>query len=103
MQSEETHIGETLLDAGDMLVNLHAADSNRRALGTGSLDLDTIIMSLYLIGHNAGGRYFTPEPLGPGGDPYPAMNAVTAPEILDRLVNGTAKYFKDREEFLLNL
>lgn len=47
MQSAETHIGEALLDAGDQLVNLHLADSHRGALGTGSMDLDTIIMALY--------------------------------------------------------
>ncbi len=35
-----------------MLTNLHMADSNRCALGEGSLDLDTIIMALYLIGYN---------------------------------------------------
>ena len=32
MQAEESHIGEALVDAGDMLVNLHMADSNRTAL-----------------------------------------------------------------------
>lgn len=43
MQSEEKHIGEAILEAGDMLVNLHLADSNRCALGKGAMDLDTII------------------------------------------------------------
>ena len=52
MQSEESHIGEAILDAGDSLVNLHFADSNRCALGEGSIDVCTIIRALYLIGHN---------------------------------------------------
>jgi D-psicose/D-tagatose/L-ribulose 3-epimerase len=101
MQSEEACIGEALLEAGDQLVNLHMADSNRRALGEGAMDLDAIIMALYLIGHNAKGRYVTPEPLGPGGDPYPAMHGKPNKTILDKMVRQTARYFREREEELL--
>jgi sugar phosphate isomerase/epimerase len=101
MQSEETHIGEAVLDAGEMLINLHLADSNRTALGEGSLDLDAIIMALYLIGYNEDGRYCTPEPLGPGGDPYPAMYGKPEPETLDRMVEQTIHYFREREKELL--
>ena len=101
MQVEESHIGEVLLDAGEQLINLHMADSNRCALGEGSLDLDTIIMALYLIGYNADGKFVTPEPLGPGGDPYPAMYGKPDHEFLDRLVEQTVSYFREREEELL--
>ncbi len=101
MQAEESHIGEALLNAGEMLVNLHMADSNRCALGDGALDLDTIIMALYLIGYNQPGRYVTPEPLGPGGDPYPAMNGIQDPAALNKLVLSTASYFREREQELL--
>ncbi len=103
MQSEESHIGEAIVSAGDMLVNLHMADSNRRALGDGSLDLDMIIMALYLIGYNREGRYVTPEPLGPGAEPYPAMHGKPDKAFLDRLVLQTARYFREREEALLAL
>jgi sugar phosphate isomerase/epimerase len=101
MQAEESHIGEAILEAGDRLKNLHLADSNRCALGDGSLDIDTVIMALYLIGYNADGRFVTPEPLGPGGDPYPAMNGKPDPAALDRLVKQTATYFREREDALL--
>jgi D-psicose/D-tagatose/L-ribulose 3-epimerase len=101
MQSEEAHIGEALLEAGDQLVNLHMADSNRGALGEGFMDLDTIIMALYLIGYNQEGKFVTPEPLGPGGDPYPAMNSKPDPKKLNRLVSQTAIYFRERESILL--
>lgn len=101
MQSEESHIGEAILTAGEQLVNLHMADSNRCALGDGSLDLDIIIMALYLIGYNREGRFVTPEPLGPGGAPYPAMYGKPDKAQLDRLVLQTAKYFREREEALL--
>lgn len=103
MQSEESHIGEAIIEAGDMLVNLHVADSNRCALGEGSLNLDTVIMALYIIGYNTPGHYVTPEPLGPGGDPYPAMYGTPDKKSLDKMVKQTAHYFREREEILLSL
>ena len=102
MQSEEPHIGEALLAAGSQLVNLHMADSNRCALGQGAMDLDAIIMALYLIGFNTKGHYVTPEPLGPGGDPYPAMHGKPNGTALDKMVRQTASYFRRREEELLS-
>jgi sugar phosphate isomerase/epimerase len=101
MQSEESHIGEALLEAGEMLINLHFADSNRCALGQGALDVDTIIRALYILGYNSGGKYVTFEPLGPGGDPYPAMYGKPDPAKLDRLVLDSVRCFRDREEAVL--
>lgn len=101
MQSEEAHIAEALLDAGSQLINLHMADSNRCALGDGAMDLDAIIMALYLIGFNTKGHYVTPEPLGPGGDPYPAMHGKPDKKLLDAMVRQTATYFREREEAVL--
>lgn len=97
----ESHIAQALWDAGDMLTNLHMADTNRCALGDGVLDIDSIIMALYLIGYNNDKCFVTPEPLGPGGDPYPAQNAKTDPAILDKLVFDSVNYFRAREEELL--
>jgi D-psicose/D-tagatose/L-ribulose 3-epimerase len=102
MQVEECHIGEAVLEAGDRLTNLHIADSNRCALGEGSIDLDTIIKALYLIGYNTNDRYVTPEPLGPGGAPYPAMYGKPHKQALDHMVNQTSAYFREREEILLS-
>lgn len=101
MQVEEKHIGEALIDAGSMLTNLHLADSNRCALGQGFMDLDTIIMALYLVGYNNDDCFCTPEPLGPGGDPYPAMFGKPDQSLLDRLVSDTAVYFRERENELI--
>lgn len=101
MQSEESHIGEAIVDAGDYLVNLHLADSNRCALGEGAMDFDTIIMALYLIGYNKEGRFATAEPLGPGGDPFPAMYGNPDKNLLDKLVFQSASYFREREKALL--
>ena len=97
MQSEESNIAEALLDADDMLVNLHLADSNRCALGHGSLDLDAILMALYSIDYTDGRRFATPEPLGPGGDPYPAMFGKPDEALLDKLVSDSVNYWRERE------
>jgi D-psicose/D-tagatose/L-ribulose 3-epimerase len=101
MQFEESHIGEALLDAGETLVNLHFADSNRSALGEGSLDVATVIRALYLIGHNREGRFVTFEPLGPGSDPYPAMYGRPNQAKLDALVMNSIRYFRECEEMVL--
>lgn len=98
MLVSESHIGEALVNAGPQLTNLHLADTNRCALGEGSLDVDTMIMALYVIGYNRPGCYVTPEPLGPGGDPYPAMHGKPNPALLQQLVQQTATYFREREE-----
>ena len=101
MQVEESHIGTVLVETGQQLINLHMADSNRCALGDGSIDIDTIIMALYVIGYNRDGCYCTPEPLGPGGDPYPAMFGSPNQSVLDELVWKSAAYFREREKVLL--
>ena len=104
MLTEESHIGEAILDAGDRLINLHLADTNRCALGDGSMDLDTVIMALYLLDfNNRENTFVTPEPLGPGGDPYPAQHSLTDPAILDKMVFDTVRYFRLREEEVLAL
>lgn len=101
MQSEESHLGEAILRAGEQLVNLHFADSNRCALGEGSMDVCTIIRALYLIGYNRDGRYVTFEPLGPGGDPYPAMYGKPDKAKLDALVFDSIRYFRECEDMVL--
>ncbi|SFP84211.1 Xylose isomerase-like TIM barrel [Salibacterium halotolerans] len=101
MQSEEAHIGEAIVGAQDYLVNLHMADSNRGALGDGHMDIDMIIMALYVIRYNQKEAFVTPEPLGPGGDPYPAMHAKPNQEKLKHLVNQSVSYFRERESCLL--
>lgn len=100
MQSEESNIAETIAGSGERLTNLHLADSNRCALGAGSMDIDAIIMALYLVGFAEGPRFATPEPLGPGGDPYPAMFGKPNAAALDRLVGDSVAYWRHREAAL---
>lgn len=101
MQSEERHIGDAILSAGGQLTNLHFADSNRCAVGEGSMDVCTIIRALYLIGFNEGDRFVTFEPLGPGGDPYPAMYGKPDKQRLDALVSTSVNYFRECEDLVL--
>lgn len=103
MQTEEANIAEAVLEAGPLLINLHLADSNRCALGRGSLDLDAVIMALYVIDYAEGTRFATPEPLGPGGDPYPAMFGKPDSVLLDSLVAQTVAYWREREEEVRSL
>ena len=99
----EANIADTIFQSGDRMINLHMADTNRCALGEGSMDLDSILMALYCVGYADGQRFCTPEPLGPGGDPYPAMHGSPDGELLDRLVGQTARYFRAREEQIKTL
>lgn len=97
----EGHIASTIIEYRKYLINLHMADTNRGALGTGFLDLDLVLMALYSIGYNNESCFCTSEPLGPGGDPYPAMFGRPDPGALDRLVEQTARYFYEREQEIL--
>lgn len=97
MLSGEEHIGHAILDAGELLINLHMADTNRRAFGGGLLDLDVVLMALYATGYNVREAYCTPEPLGAGGDVYSAMYGTPDPAALDDLVGRTASTFFERE------
>jgi len=58
-------------------------------------------MALDTIGYNKGDYFCTPEPLGPGGDPYPAMWGAPDPATLDELVRQTASTFYEREAEIL--
>ena len=101
MQMGEAHIAGTVMDYPGMMTNLHLADSHRRALGTGILDVDTLLMALYLTGFNDPNCFCSPEPLGGGSDPYAQMHGYPDKAMLDQLVVQTASYFYEREETIL--
>ena len=98
----EAHIGETLIEYGDSVVNIHLADTNRQALGTAMFDLDIFIMALYLAGYNKRDAFCSAEPLAPGSDPYQQKNGLGDPALMDKLVKETVSYFKSREEAVLD-
>lgn len=101
MLASEQHIGETILDAGPYLINLHLADTNRQALGNGMLDVDQVLMALYATGYQRRDAFCTAEPLGAGGNPYSAMFEAPDAGALDQLVARTASTFFEREAAIL--
>lgn len=100
MINEEEHIGEAIIRAGERLTNLHIADSNRAPIGKGMINIDIVIMALYLINYNQEGKYVTGEPLGIGGNSYQLMHGNPDSSKLDFLVKQTINYFKERERAL---
>lgn len=101
MVSGEGHVGEALLEYGDQVVNLHLADTNRRALGSGLLDLDIVLMALYATGYNQGDHFCTAEPLGAGANPYEMMYGKPDAAEVDDLVGTSARCFFEREQEIL--
>lgn len=101
MYAEEANPYQALADYGEHIANLHLADTNRRALGQGCLDVDTMLKALYGSGFS-GQIFCTAEPLGPGGDPYPAMYGRTDAKLLDALVSETASTFYQRNAVVLD-
>lgn len=102
MQAEERNVPLAVIEAGDRLVNLHIADTNRRGVGQGSLDVDTVIRALYVLGFNSEGHFVTAEPLGPGAAPYSAMHSLQDPVLLDRLVADSVAYWREREKAVVD-
>lgn len=103
MLNEEEHVGAAILQAGAQLVNLHLADTNRGPLGRGMMDVDVVVMALYLLGCNSPGRFVTGEALGIGGNPYALMKAAKNTELFDQIVQQTIGCFREREEYVLSL
>ena len=99
----EKHISNSILDAGEQLINLHIEDSNRLPIGNGMMDMDTIIQALYVMGYNKEGRYVTGEPLGAGRNSYAITYGQHSKEVKDKLVSDTVNYFREREEALLGV
>lgn len=67
MNIEEPDPSEAIRKAGNLLVNVHIADSNREAVGHGHIDFKSIMRALKDIGYQ---RALTLEPLPPVPDPY---------------------------------
>ena len=69
MNIEEKDPAEAIRKAGELLVNVHIADSNRQAVGYGHTDFGAIMKALKDMGYE---RALALEPLPPVPDPYVA-------------------------------
>lgn len=104
MMAGEEHIGEAILEAGDMLLNLHLKDTHaQRPIGRGMLDVDTIIRALYLIGFNRPGHFAVGEPLPDYYHPVAGYGTLIRhnDETLDILARETIETFREREREVL--
>lgn len=101
MLAGEGHLGRALLEYGPLLANLHLADTNRRALGSGQLDVDVVIMALYATGYHEAEGFCTAEPLGTGANPYAMMFGAPDAPALDAMVAQTARTWREREDAVL--
>jgi len=103
MWAAQEDIGKSLIAHAHRLVNVHVADTNRGVLGTGELDIDDLIMALYLSRYNQPGRFVTFEPILSNADPYTYTAEKQDAKRLDALVHDSVTAFRDREEALLSL
>jgi len=103
MLSGEQHVGKAILEYGSRMNNLGLADTNRRGLGQGLLDVDIIEMALYAVGYNVGENYATAEPLAAGASAYSSLHGEPEPAVMDDLVSITASTFHQREAEILNV
>jgi len=80
MNIEEPDPAASIRKAGQTLIHMHMADSNRQSVGRGHTDFRAIIRSLKETGY---ARYLAMEPLPPVPDPYIAMKGLRSEEFLD--------------------
>ncbi|MFC1582236.1 sugar phosphate isomerase/epimerase family protein [Planctomycetota bacterium] len=92
LMGEESDLYELLKADALRFINLHIADSNRRGLGTGVLDLQKLILAL-ATGSFGGYITFNPVPDGEGGNPYALYDA----KALDELVKRTVETWREAE------
>lgn len=102
MMLGEDHMGEEILRIGSRMVNMHLRDTNSKAIGHGMLDVDTVIMALYLIGQNEEGRFVSGE-INPAPEMQPlvAISSVHEKKKLDQIARDNLAYFREREEELI--
>ena len=107
MMGGEEHIGDAILEAGEMMINFHLKDTHGiRPIGRGMLDVDTIIRALYLIGFNAPGHFASGEAQPDYYEPVAArygLQVPHSPDVLDTLARETIEYFREREQAVMEM
>jgi len=94
MNIEERDIPEAIRMAGNNLINVHIADSNRCSVGRGHINFKAFIKALREINYQ---YTLTLEPLPPVSDPYLALEGVVSENIFDQYAAESImglKYFE---------
>ena len=81
MNIEERDIPEAIRIAGNNLINVHIADSNRCSVGRGHINFKALIKALKEINYQYA---LTLEPLPPVSDPYLALEGGISENIFDQ-------------------
>jgi sugar phosphate isomerase/epimerase len=77
---EEPEVAQAILSAGPRLLHVHVADTNRRGLGHGHLDLTAAAAALRQIGYDGA---IVVEVMPPGPDPFCSIKDARSAGILD--------------------
>jgi D-psicose/D-tagatose/L-ribulose 3-epimerase len=94
MNIEERDIPEAIRIAGNNLINVHLADSNRCSVGRGHINFKALIKALKEINYQYD---LTLEPLPPVSDPYLALEGGVSENIFDQYAAESImglKYFE---------
>lgn len=94
MNIEERDIPEAIRIAGNNLINIHIADSNRCSVGRGHINFKALIKALKKINYQYA---LTLEPLPPISDPYLALEGGFSENIFDQYAAESImglKYFE---------
>ena len=94
MNIEERDIPEAIRIAGNNLINVHIADSNRCSVGRGHINFKALIKALKGINYQYA---LTLEPLPPVSDPYLALAGGVSENIFDQYAAESImglKYFE---------
>lgn len=94
MNIEERDIPEAIRIAGNNLINVHIADSNRCSVGRGHINFKVLIKALKEINYQYA---LTLEPLPPVSDPYLVLEGGVSENIFDQYAAESImglKYFE---------
>jgi sugar phosphate isomerase/epimerase len=94
MNIEEVSLAKAITTAGNKLLHVHIADSNRAAPGRGHNDFKPVIESLKNINYEG---YLTMELLPAAADPFAAMKLRKCEEFFDQYARESIEYMKKLE------
>lgn len=97
MAIEEADVAAAIRSAGDRLVHVHLADSNRAAPGRGHLDFRPVVEALRDIDYRG---YTSFELLPAAGDVFGVLSGGKAPEFLDQYTEEAIRHMKAVESEL---
>lgn len=95
MNIDEADPAKAIRDAGDYLVHMHVADSNRQAPGSGHTDFKEIFNSLKAVDFQG---TIALEPVPPGSNPGTAIMLSGNYHLRDEYAEQGIKYLKSIEE-----